>query len=286
MLPAADDPEVADVGAPGAPTPSSPTAGSASSSSRRSTASRSASRRSASASSRPASCPGIAGSCSAPAAERRSRRTAPMPEGDTLFRTAAGLRPYLVGRRGHRAPGARAPGPTGRAGRRRDRRRGRGARQEPADPVRQRPRAADAPPDERLVASLPARRALAPAAVAGPPRPRGAGRRRGLLRRAGRRAVRAAGRGAPPGAWRRSGPDLLDRRSGHRRGRGAPPAARPGSRATWSISEALLDQRALAGIGNIWRNETLFAERVDPLAPVATWTTRRSTADRHGPTAC
>jgi endonuclease-8 len=36
-----------------------------------------------------------------------------------------------------------------------------------------------------------------------------------------------------------------------------------------SISAALLDQRALAGIGNIWRNETLFAERVDPLARVA-----------------
>ena len=36
-----------------------------------------------------------------------------------------------------------------------------------------------------------------------------------------------------------------------------------------TISAALLDQRALAGIGNIWRNETLFAERVDPFAPVA-----------------
>ena len=36
-----------------------------------------------------------------------------------------------------------------------------------------------------------------------------------------------------------------------------------------TISEALLDQRALAGIGNIWRNETLFAELVDPFAPVA-----------------
>jgi endonuclease-8 len=35
-----------------------------------------------------------------------------------------------------------------------------------------------------------------------------------------------------------------------------------------SISAALLDQRALAGIGNIWRNETLFAERIDPLARV------------------
>lgn len=36
-----------------------------------------------------------------------------------------------------------------------------------------------------------------------------------------------------------------------------------------SISAALLDQRALAGIGNIWRNETLFVDRVDPLARVA-----------------
>ena len=36
-----------------------------------------------------------------------------------------------------------------------------------------------------------------------------------------------------------------------------------------SISAALLDQRALAGIGNIWRNETLFHEGVDPWARVA-----------------
>jgi endonuclease-8 len=40
-------------------------------------------------------------------------------------------------------------------------------------------------------------------------------------------------------------------------------------RSDQTISAALLDQRALAGIGNIWRNETLFAERVDPLARVA-----------------
>ncbi|MFL5725343.1 MAG: hypothetical protein ACJ77F_03310, partial [Chloroflexota bacterium] len=36
------------------------------------------------------------------------------------------------------------------------------------------------------------------------------------------------------------------------------------------IGAALLDQRAVAGLGNIWRNETLFAERIDPLAPVRT----------------
>jgi endonuclease-8 len=35
-----------------------------------------------------------------------------------------------------------------------------------------------------------------------------------------------------------------------------------------TISAALLDQRAMAGLGNIWRNETLFAERVDPFALV------------------
>jgi endonuclease-8 len=41
------------------------------------------------------------------------------------------------------------------------------------------------------------------------------------------------------------------------------------ARAGLTISAALLDQRALAGIGNIWRNETLFHERVDPWLPVA-----------------
>jgi endonuclease-8 len=40
-------------------------------------------------------------------------------------------------------------------------------------------------------------------------------------------------------------------------------------RTDWTIGEALLDQRALAGIGNIWRCETLFAERVDPFRTVA-----------------
>ena len=69
------------------------------------------------------------------------------------------------------------------------------------------------------MAPLPARRALAPAAGAGAARPRGPGRRRGLLRRAGRRAVRDARRGAPPGARparagpaRRPGPDAAPRR--------------------------------------------------------------------------
>ena len=98
-----------------------------------------------------------------------------MPEGDTLHRTAAGLRPYLVGRTVTAArTAARAPA-AGRPARRPARSRRRGPGQEPADPLRQRPRAAHPPAHERLVASLPAGRALAPAAVSGTARARGPG---------------------------------------------------------------------------------------------------------------
>jgi endonuclease-8 len=41
------------------------------------------------------------------------------------------------------------------------------------------------------------------------------------------------------------------------------------SRAQLTIGEALLDQRALAGIGTIWRAETLWTEKVSPFIPVA-----------------
>jgi endonuclease-8 len=37
-----------------------------------------------------------------------------------------------------------------------------------------------------------------------------------------------------------------------------------------TIGEALLDQRLLAGIGNVYRSEILFIERVDPFGPVET----------------
>ena len=39
-------------------------------------------------------------------------------------------------------------------------------------------------------------------------------------------------------------------------------------RADRTIAEALLDQRALAGIGNVYKSEVLFIERIDPWAPV------------------
>jgi endonuclease-8 len=63
----------------------------------------------------------------------------------------------------------------------------------------------------------------------------------------------------------RLGPDLLapdfDRDEAHRR-------LRDPSRAATTIAEALLDQRALAGIGNVYKSETLFIERVSPFVPV------------------
>lgn len=68
----------------------------------------------------------------------------------------------------------------------------------------------------------------------------------------------------------RLGPDLLDDDWGPAHAEEAHRRLRDPARAARTISAALLDQRALAGIGNIWRNETLFVERVDPFAPVAT----------------
>ncbi len=63
---------------------------------------------------------------------------------------------------------------------------------------------------------------------------------------------------------RRIGPDLLgetfdeDDALTRLRGRGAQP-----------IAEALLNQRVVAGIGNVYKSETLFLERIHPMTPVA-----------------
>lgn len=58
-----------------------------------------------------------------------------------------------------------------------------------------------------------------------------------------------------------------------------PDAAAPGTdldearrrldtRPEWAIGEALLDQRVLCGVGNVYKNEVLFLHGVDPWAPV------------------
>lgn len=66
-------------------------------------------------------------------------------------------------------------------------------------------------------------------------------------------------------ALARLGPDLLadevDVEEALRR-------LRDPARAELTIAEALLDQRALAGIGNVYKSETLFIERVSPFARV------------------
>lgn len=67
----------------------------------------------------------------------------------------------------------------------------------------------------------------------------------------------------------RLGPDLLDAGWGAEHAAETRRRLRDPARATLTISEALLDQRALAGIGNIWRNETLFHERIEPWTRVA-----------------
>jgi endonuclease-8 len=45
-------------------------------------------------------------------------------------------------------------------------------------------------------------------------------------------------------------------------------AARITARAEMEVADALLDQRAIAGIGNIYKSEILFACRVNPFTPV------------------
>lgn len=41
------------------------------------------------------------------------------------------------------------------------------------------------------------------------------------------------------------------------------------ARVTATVGEAILDQRVMAGVGNVYRSEILFIERVDPFATVA-----------------
>ena len=188
-----------------------------------------------------------------------------MPEGDTLARTAAGLRPHLVGRE---VLAARAAGPGALprverlAGARVESVESRGKhllirfdsglelrthlgmhgswhRYRPGERWRR------APARARLVIEVPGAVAVcfdAPVAE--------------LLE------IRAE---PVHPVLANLGPDLLD------------PAFDPGealrglrarSRADLPIAEALLDQRALSGIGNVYKSEVLFIERVHPFTVV------------------
>ena len=190
-----------------------------------------------------------------------------MPEGDTLFRTAAGLRPHLVGRVVSAAR-ARRPGPqiervvgstitavesqgknllvrfdNGLELRTHLRMTGSWHRYRPGERWR-RPEAR-----ARLVLEVPGAVAVCFDAP--------------VIELFEQRAE------ALHPTFAALGPDLLDPEFGPAHEAEAVRRLREPDHAARSISEALLDQRVLAGIGNIWRNEALFVERVDPLAPVA-----------------
>ena len=63
------------------------------------------------------------------------------------------------------------------------------------------------------------------------------------------------------------GPDLMDAAYDQAE---ASRRLRDPARANTAIGEAILDQRAVAGVGNVFKSEVLFMEKVDPFAPVST----------------
>jgi endonuclease-8 len=189
-----------------------------------------------------------------------------MPEGDTLHRTAAGLRPHLVGRT-VTAARANGPGPVPQVdrivGRAIDsvealgknllirfdgglelrthlRMNGSWHRYRPGERWRRPPGRA------RLVLEVPGAVAVCFDAP----------------------VVELFEQRAEPlhPALSTLGPDLL---SPEFDGAEALRRLRDPARAERSIAEALLDQRALAGVGNVYKCEVLFIERVSPFTPVA-----------------
>jgi endonuclease-8 len=186
-----------------------------------------------------------------------------MPEGDTLARIAAGLRPHLAGRRVIAAR-ARVPGPqvqrvvgatiadvlaagknllirfdNGLELRTHLRMRGTWHRYRPGEPWRR------APGRAVLVLEVPGAVAVcfdAPVVE--------------LFETRAETIHPSLGR---------LGPDFLDAAFDADEARRR---LRAPERVATEISVALLDQRALAGIGNVVKSETLFIERVDPFARV------------------
>ena len=187
-----------------------------------------------------------------------------MPEGDTIHHAANRIRPVLEGRVPDeiRTPQRRHAAdrwPQRLAGRAVEPRRG--ARQAPAAAFRRRPGAALAPADD--AASWDVR--------AGGGRWRRSPARAWLVLGAGDREVvqfdgpllelmtEARSRSDPPLAS--LGPDVLgerfDEREVLRRLRGDDP--------TRPFGDALIDQRTIAGLGNIWKSRVLLRRRRGPL---------------------
>ena len=188
-----------------------------------------------------------------------------MPEGDTLYRTAVGLRPHLVGRR---VTAARAAGP--------------GAVPQVHRVIGQQISAVESLGKNLLIRfenGLEIRTHLRMNGTWHRYRPgerwrRPPGRARLVLEVPGAVAVcfdapvvelfETRVEAVHP-SLSRLGPDLLspafDAGEAMRR-------LRAPERASVEIGVALLDQRAMAGIGNIWKSETLWEEHVSPFGRV------------------
>ncbi|MFL5671733.1 MAG: Fpg/Nei family DNA glycosylase [Chloroflexota bacterium] len=189
-----------------------------------------------------------------------------MPEGDTLFRTAAGLRPYLVGRT---VTGARTGGP--------------GAVPQVGRIVGREITAVEALGKNLLIRfdnGLEIRTHLRMTGSWHRYRPgerwrRPPGRARLVIEVPGAVAVcfdapvvelleqRAEALHPSLG---KLGPDLL---APDFNALEALARLRVPERASTEIAAALIDQRALAGIGNVYKSEVLWLERVSPFTPVA-----------------
>ncbi len=188
-----------------------------------------------------------------------------MPEGDTLHRTAAGLRPYLLGRTVISAR-AQGPGPVPQVGRVVDRR---------IDSI-------EAQGKNLLIrfdGGLEIRTHLRMNGSWHRYRPderwrRSPSRARLVLEVAGSVAVcfdapvvelfETRTEALHP-SLSRLGPDVL---ADHFDAAEARRRLREPSRSAMEIGVALLDQTALAGIGNVYKTEILWIERVSPFLPV------------------
>ena len=133
----------------------------------------------------------------------------------------------------------------------------------PADRVLGRPRAAHAHAHERVLAHLPPRRTVAAPTASGArssSRPTRSSRSPSTCRSPSSTRPGAGARARVA----RSGPGPARRVV--RRGRRARTPAR--SAAPLGVGDALLDQRALAGIGNVYKSEVCFVCRINPFTPV------------------
>ncbi len=168
--------------------------------------------------------------------------------GRTLLRTDFRV-PEIRDNRPHRPPGPRS-------GQR---------RQAPADPHRRRRHPAHPLQDGRQLARLPRRGS---AGAARPSGTRRAGKRRARLRRT---SGSQWSNSFPPArklhVVGHLGPDLLAADWGP--AMAAQACQNLSAEPAREIGDALLDQRNLAGLGNMWRCEVLFLRGINPYRPVA-----------------